>query len=174
MKVDLVKHVNFRQAVSDLKECINEFTKHSKYVVACKTTNNFSKFKADTLEKGYIVVSREGCANTIYGSEEMNIKARVWHDEIHLATNLNFSKEAELKVSKIQEAFVYAYVSYHHGEERAEEARRLIGLDIAGQSLYYAKHKEFLDDQFAFIYKTYTEGFDADSYEKYLEGHNAK
>jgi len=86
-----MKNIKWNKAINLLIEVIDYEVKDYKFKVASKTTNNFEKFKEETEKNGYILVSSEGCDNTIYKHPYINIKARVFHDKYHLIHNLDFS-----------------------------------------------------------------------------------
>jgi hypothetical protein len=91
----------------------------------------------------HIPIATAGSETTIYGAD-VNSKFRFWHDVTHLELDSDFSLEGELKVIE------------KHIREGAEFGLSELALDILkadteGQVRYYYRHKEFIDNQEAFI-----------------------
>ena len=53
-------------------------------------------------EERSIPVSRLNCENTIYGSEDGNVRARLWHECAHCELNLGFGLNDEVIVARHQ------------------------------------------------------------------------
>ena len=85
---------------------------------------------------------------TIYSHQRYNLAMRAWHDRVHIDENLGFSKLDELKVCSEQIRIAMQHkVMYRLTEEDFSAIR----CDIAGQVLYYYKHKEYVNDQALFV-----------------------
>lgn len=149
----------YKVAVRDLTEFIVQRTKDSKFVMNETTTNNFLKFKEDSNDNKFITVSLEGCTNTIYGNEYVNVLARVWHDEIHLKYNLDFTEFDEKVVAKVQQEEVFQFIKNKYSDIRAYYASKLIWLDIYEQVVYYKETGQFVEHQEAFIFNKFKELF---------------
>lgn len=93
--------------------------------------------------------------NNIFGSSEINLLFRVWHDYIHITNNLNFDAINEIKVAKIQSA----QLPFNMLEEKL-----LIEADIIGQVLYYLEYNEFPIDQRKFTIDFLTYGTITDKF----------
>ena len=74
-------------------------------------------------------------AGTIYGSDRVNFAFRAWHDALHLAHGLNFSRESELKIAQL-----------HADQIHGDFERRLIFADVAAQVEYYFEHGQFVPE----------------------------
>lgn len=109
------------------------------YCVSESAPNTFEELKEQCTTETISVYSG-GCSKTIYSTPEVNLAFRAWHDYVHLNSNLNFSKESEIEVAKIQCA-----------QCTNEEDKRLLWADIAGQVWYYYKFSTFVFDQKAFV-----------------------
>lgn len=147
----------FTQAVLDIQEVVNVVTLGVSYKTAKKTTNNFETFKAQHMRDGYMIISEEGCEDTIFTSPLENIKARVFHDMLHLAYDLGFTASEELKISAIQGELIYTHVCSKYGVERAKLAQLVMELDIGGQVIYYDLHREFVSNQQQFVFNLFLE-----------------
>ena len=119
----------------------------------------------DVLEKGNpIPVYNGGSDHTIYSSDEVNYAFRAWHDAIHLVYGLSFSKEDELAVATIHYQQVLDYCREHGiGVHLARQAANLIFADVAGQVEYFYTHREFVNDQAAFVYDYIDNGYKLNS-----------
>lgn len=149
----------FKVAVRDLTEFIVHRTQGINFVVANKTTDSFKKFKEESTRDGFITVSLEGCDNSIYGNVYINVLARVWHDEIHLKHNLNFMEFDETIVAKVQQEEVFQFIKAKYGCTRAYYASKLIWIDIYEQVVYYRNTKEFVENQYEFVFNKFKELF---------------
>lgn len=111
--------------------------------------DNFSHLKAEYAARGRITVFNGVCDNTIYGSPEVNYAFRAWHDALHIAHNLGFDTDSEIKVSnhqvqQVRQAQDISWVETHCFS-------RWVAADVAGQALYYRRHKRFVQNQRAFV-----------------------
>lgn len=149
----------YEVAVRDLTEFIVAKTKDSKFIMNETTTNNFDKFKEEYNEDGFITVSLEGCNNTIYGNAYVNVLARVWHDEIHLRHNLDFTGQDEIVVAKVQQDEVFQFIKKKYSNTRAYYASKLIWIDIYEQVIYYKETKQFVEHQETFVLNKFKELF---------------
>lgn len=148
----------YNQAITDLTEYVVHITKDEKFEIAEKTTNNFEKFKAETIERnGNILVSSEGCTNTIYGNKFINILARVWHDRVHLEFDKDFSEHDEIKVASVQQLEVKEFITGKYNADRGYFAGLLIWLDIYEQVVYYKETGKFAENQAEFIKNKFME-----------------
>lgn len=89
-------------------------------------------------------VSRDNCANTIYGNEWSNVCFRMWHDLLHMEHHLDTTFEDELEVGAhhVLEAIV------EFGSESIEA--RLMYIDTILQTVCFYKHDKFPADQLGF------------------------
>jgi len=146
------KMCEFEQAIQDLTVAVKIFTRYESFKVADTTTDKFSEFMEEVeKDDGNITVTLQGNDNTIYGDKLVNLLARVWHDRIHYRYKLDFSLASEIAVAEIQKKDAISYLLPIVGKKRAENAGRLIYLDIVAQGTYYYKHKEFVEHQKSFI-----------------------
>lgn len=100
--------------------------------------NTWAELKAAGLND--LVVWPGASDKTIYGSAEVNIALRHWHDRIHLEHGLGFTLEDELKVAAI------------HIEQLHEDShKRIIQADIEEQVRWYYQTGTYVQDQFSFI-----------------------
>lgn len=149
----------FNQAVRDLTEFVIHRTSGIAFTMSETTTNSFKEFKDETIRNNNVMnISLEGCTNTIYGNEYINVLARVWHDDIHLKHNLNFM-EHESIVAKVQREEVFQFIRAKYDHIRAYYVGVLIWLDIQEQVRYYKEKGEFVDNQYEFILTKFKEHF---------------
>jgi len=112
-----------------------------------KTTENapesFKDLKAQTVHKCMPIASY-GCDTSIYGDAKTNEMFRFWHDVTHLELDEGFSKSGEYAVIKdhLQEARLYGLSAL---------ATLILKIDTMGQVDYYFRHKEFVNNQDAFL-----------------------
>lgn len=76
--------------------------------------------------------------NNIFGSSDLNILFRVWHDYTHVKYNLDFEPINEIQVCNIQMSNLPEDYNFE---------KLLINSDITGQVLYFSKFGEFPTDQ---------------------------
>lgn len=76
-----------------------------------------------------------GSTDTIFSERGYQYAYRAWHDSIHMAFELDFSKESELKVAKLQEEIAL-------GEGIDARDARMLRLDLEAHiEYYYAKNE---------------------------------
>jgi len=142
----------YSEGIQALERVILYVTQNVMYGTAEKTTNNFEEFKEETEKNGFITVSKESCKNTIYSSAQMNVLARLFHDKIHLAFDLDFSPRNEEIVAGIQAGIIYTNaLQLGYSEEVSTIASRIIYADIVAQAEYYQETGEFVAHQKSFI-----------------------
>ena len=102
----------------------------------------FKGLKEKTLNYN-IPISKEGSNKNINGSEVNNV-LRFWHDDTHVTLNKSFSEKGELAVIKehLKDGKEYGLSNL---------ALFILKADTEGQVKYYFKHKEFVNNQAAFI-----------------------
>lgn len=141
--------LRFDRAIMGITEFLANRRNIRPFVIAEKTTNSFKEFKQEVENNnGMMIISSEGCEKTIYGNAYLNILARAWHDEIHLAHNLDFSMKDEFLVSDIQSGQLR---NSTEDVQLGDDMATIIELDIKGQVIYYDRYKEFVDNQLLFV-----------------------
>ena len=114
-----------------------------KYFTTDKAPESFKALKGQTIGKR-IPIANYGGDTSIYGDVAINERFRFWHDVTHLKLNEGFSKQGE-----------YAVVEQHLLEaERyglSPLAMAILRIDTKGQVDYYFRHKEFVQNQDAFL-----------------------
>lgn len=140
----------FDKAVALLTEFIIHRTKNVEFYTKETTTNNYEEFVK--IGQPY-EISLEGCSDTIYGNQYINVLARVWHDDIHYWHGLDFSFEGEKKVCGVQEIEILNWsIENQKDRQITLDAMQLIYEDIVGQYEYYMKHNEFVLNQYKYVY----------------------
>lgn len=109
-----------------------------KYVEVEHGPNSLDKLRSETQRLGIMPVNTDHCDNNIFGSREINVAFRAWHDHIHLEHNLEFNLEGELRASFIQAAEL---------PSDWYEERLLLIYEITGQALYFLSHGVFVENQ---------------------------
>ena len=84
---------------------------------------------------GRLRVFNGASSATIYASPSVNFAFRAWHDSLHLAHGLDFSRESELKIAQ-----------FHADQIQGEYDKRLIYADVAAQVEYYFKHGRYVPE----------------------------
>ena len=143
------------QAIDDLSFAIMHLSQNINFEIHKETTNNFEAMKNDYEKTKILKVSSYGSENSIYKNKYINILARVFHDKIHLQHNLNFSKEDEISVARIQFAIVKNFLLKHTTYENATNAAMLLFIDIKDQVDYYYKYNKFVKNQYKFVEKKF-------------------
>lgn len=140
----------FNKAVILLTEFIIHRTKNIEFYTQETTTNNYEEF----LKIGQpYEISLEGCSDTIYGNQYINVLARVWHDDIHYLHGLDFGFEDEKIVCLLQSRELYYWcIDTSKDKETTQDAMRLAYEDIIGQYEYYMKHGKFVPNQYEYVY----------------------
>lgn len=152
----MTKKDRFNNAVNMIESFLTDYNSPYKFKLVDQTTNNFETFKNEVKINGYMLVSNEGNEKTIYTKPYYNTIARVWHDTVHLNTDLNFSLEDETIVAYFQIAELEEYGDNNgYNRTTVEDAKELIYHDIIGQANYYKKTNSFVDDQKKFVYSKF-------------------
>lgn len=138
----------WNQAIEDLTFGIIHLSKDIKFTIADTTTNNYSKFS----QEKELVISREGCATSIYGNVYINILARAWHDTLHIKHHKGFTIEDETLIAKIQRNTMFnTLVLNAIPKDRAEIASTILFIDIYEQVKFYYENNKFVDSQIEFV-----------------------
>jgi len=149
----LSKKARFNNAVSLIQDFLTQYKLTYKFIVKDQTTNNYKKFKKETLETGIMLVSSEGCENTIYTDKKFNIIARVWHDHVHLKHDLDFSYKCEITTAQHQIDEIVRYMDARGTDcVMQNDVKELIYHDIITQAKYYKNTGEFVNNQYKFVY----------------------
>jgi len=113
---------------------------------------SFADLQSHALNK-IIPVANYGCDNSVYGSSELNMKMRFFHDITHVKSGLGFSCNEELKVVDLQlEVMKKAGLS--------SLAMKIFFYDFAGQAKYYERNRAFVIQQNAFVDSCLQNGID--------------
>lgn len=143
------------KAINDLSFAIMHLSQNVKFKIHKETTNSFEVMKNDYEKTKILKVSSSGSENSIYKNKYINILARVFHDKIHLEHNLNFSKEDEISVARIQFSIVKNFLLKYTTYENATNAAMLLFIDIKDQVDYYYKYNKFVKNQYKFVKKRF-------------------
>ena len=142
--------LRFNNAIFLLTEFIIQRTSNIEFTMKETTTNNYKEFVK--IEQPY-EISLEGCTNTIYGNDYINILGRVWHDDIHYWNKLDFGFEDEQVVCTLQsKEFLQWCIDNFKDRQMTLDGMQLIYEDIVGQYEYYLKHNEFVPNQYKYVY----------------------
>lgn len=87
--------------------------------------------------------------DNIFGSAEVNMAFRAWHDSIHLAHNLEMDLLGETQAAFIQASELPSDWWFE---------RYLLMTEITGQVCYYEVHKQFVNEQREYTIKVLTTG----------------
>lgn len=140
----------FDKAVALLTEFIIYRTKNIEFYTKETTTNNYEEFVK--IGQPY-EISLEGCSDTIYGNQYINVLARVWHDDIHYWNKLDFGFKDEQAVCLLQSNELLQWcIDTSKDKEATLDAMQLIYEDIVGQYEYYLKHNAFVPNQYKYVY----------------------
>lgn len=99
-------------------------------------------------------ISRQGNESAIYGAAA-NLAFRFWHDYLHYVHGLGVGLSSELKLAALHRDAV----AKRFGADSLEA--RIMYADVAGQALYYANTKKFIEDQRRFDFELARLGFSA-------------
>jgi hypothetical protein len=117
------------------------------YDVSENAPRTLKALKDEYRSRGRITVYSGGSDKTIFDDAGVNQDFRAWHDWCHLRLDADFSPRGEAMACDLQAAHIR--VRYGAGET-GRELVKLLEAEVIGQSLYYQKYKEYVDDQRAF------------------------
>jgi len=145
----------FDEAIFILSSFILETTKDTNWYLVDTATNNYTKF----MEQGMpFHISREGCKNTIYGNEMVNILSRVWHDRTHFENKFDFTIEGEFLTYNKQQIEIYNAMFIDGIPHRVRVAvTLLLDIEINEQRQYYEETGRFVENQYEFVYNKFKE-----------------
>lgn len=104
-----------------------------KHFASEDSPTTYETVKAQRDKYGIYHVFSGGSTDTIFTRREVQYAYRAWHDSIHMAMKLDFSKESELQVAKLQEK-----IALNAGV--SERDAKLLRLDLEAHiEYYYAK-----------------------------------
>ena len=151
------KEERFETAVNALQEFVVNYESSNKFkVVDRETTNDFKKFKDEVTKNGFMRITSLGCDNTIYSKGYYNIIARVWHDDLHLKNDLDFSLEDEKKVCYLQIEEISKYLLKEGFNQcTVEDVKEVLYFDIIGQAKEYEKIQKFVENQKEFVFNRF-------------------
>ncbi len=95
-----------------------------------------------------MVVFDGGSDQTIYASPQVNHAFRAWHDHCHGVGHNDFSIEGEIATWKMQ--CLHLYLSCGR-TLRTRYWAQLLHAEVVGQRLYFARHKNYIHNQRAFV-----------------------
>ena len=99
---------------------------------------DFKTFHNESFKNGYMSISADHCENNIFGSEEVNIAFRAWHDWCHIFLQEGFGYMEEARV---------AFYQCSELPEDWHEEKMLLMSEIVGQAAYHDKTGEFVPNQ---------------------------
>ena len=116
------------------------------------TGYDISKDAPETLEDlcqhirdtGRMLVSSENCEGTIFGSAEINMDFRAWHDWCHWYLQAPFTREGEALACAEQQRHLKVKGL---GDDRA---KALLDIEVNEQAFHYERHGAFPTNQRAF------------------------
>ena len=109
------------------------------YVAGAYTEESFEDWKQHVENLGgYLPISNEHCEVNIFGSPEVNIMFRAWHDSIHLQLNEGFDYMGEVRVAFAQCAELPLDWLFE---------RQLIMAEVVAQAAHHEKTGNFVSNQ---------------------------
>jgi hypothetical protein len=93
-----------------------------------------------------LLIYSGGSDYTIFGDPSVNHAFRAWHDHTHFTYGYDFSPVGEMFTCNQQITDIIDVL----GSDVAQQCMPLLIAEIIGQSLYYKKYKEYINDQRAF------------------------
>lgn len=115
-----------------------------KVVYDDSVTGSFESIKRYIQDNGVIPIDGNNCENNIFGSKDVNIAFRAWHDLTHIKMNEDFSPMGETRVAFKQASELPKDWWYE---------KMLIMSEVSGQVTYHDKHGDFVEDQREFTKK---------------------
>lgn len=148
MIINVLGQTAKKLAIQELSIFIDDMATRCKsdgwnYFTTEKAPESFKALKRQTIGN-ILPIANYGCDTSIYGNAAINERFRFWHDVTHLKLDEGFSKKGE-----------YAVIEQHLKE--AEEyglsplAIAILRIDTKAQVDYYFRHKEFVQNQDAFL-----------------------
>jgi hypothetical protein len=107
----------------------------------------YKALKAELAARGRITIDSVNSDNTIYGSSTINIMSRAWHDWAHLQGGFGFSVEGETSACQLQCKQIRELAPV----DQADHLCALLEAEVVGQSIYYQRHRRFLQRQREFV-----------------------
>ncbi len=107
----------------------------------------FIALKAEMAVRGRITVNSVNSDNTIYGSYTINIMSRAWHDWAHLQGGYGFSVEGEANACRLQCEQIRELAP----ADKADHLCALLEAEVVGQSIYFQRHRRFIQRQRDFV-----------------------
>lgn len=146
MNIDKYINEQFQDAVAELEEFLE--IKDSQLRELGWSWYLSEKGAPETLEElvacgTMLPISSEGCDKTIYSEPFCNQQARFWHSVERIGLEKNFPLFDKLDV------IAHQFGQLH--DEVSSLALKIFWADMVGQAFYYDDHKEFVDNQRAFV-----------------------
>lgn len=107
----------------------------------------FRALKAEMAARGRITINSVNSDDTIYGSRIINIMSRAWHDWAHLQGGYGFSVEGEASACRLQCEQIRELVPV----DQADPLCALLEAEVVGQSIYFERHRRFIERQRDFV-----------------------
>ena len=147
--------LRFNKAVLIITEFLVKKKGQIPFLIVENATNNYREFfKIGRPFK----VSLEGCDNTIYGNQYINLLSRIWHDEVHLNNNYNFSYYGETETCRKQVVEIAKWLS--NKDEYLEyilDIVDILEIEIIEQYKHYATTGMYVENQYEFTFNKYKE-----------------
>jgi len=156
---EMMKEVNiqsrFNKAILIITEFLVREKGQVKFLIVENATNNYREF----LKIGQpFQISLEGCDNTIYGNQYINMLSRVWHDEVHLNNKYNFTYYSETEVCRKQTIEIAKWLS--NKDEYLEyllDIVDILEIEIIEQYKHYITTGMYVENQYEFTFNKYKE-----------------
>jgi len=97
--------------------------------------------------RGRVTINSANSDNTIYGCPTINVMSRAWHDWAHLQGGYGFSVEGEANAWRLQSQQIRELVS----GDLSDYLCAVLEAEIVGQSMYYHRHRRFVQRQREFV-----------------------
>ena len=147
-----MKVEDYNNAIMYLESFILQRVVNLNYkVIKGKKFDKFTLFKQTYEEKGYFEIPMEGNDFTIFTSPEMNVKSRVWHDDVHIKLNKGFTLENETNVAEEQCREVKEYFKDKLDYHILSAMQRIIMAEVVSQLNYYERFGRYIPHQRSFV-----------------------
>lgn len=147
-----MKVENYNNAIMYLELFISQRVINLNYkVIKNKQFNKFTVFKQNYKEKKYFEIPMEGNDHTIFTSPNINIKARVWHDDIHIKLDKGFTLDDETDVAEEQCREIREYFKDKLEYQTISNMQRIIMTEVVSQLQYYERYGKYIPHQRSFV-----------------------
>lgn len=143
---------DFDQACNILELFIDSYVSRVAYKVVDNAPSSYKAMRIFKVKHGYFGIEGGASDKTIYSTPLKNIQFRAIHDYMHFTEELTFSFKDEKILSEFTAQKIRSW-AWDNGFTafQCSNVYKLVNAEIKGQIEYYEQHKQFINDQSAYI-----------------------